>query len=74
MTTALLLIDIQNDYFPGGAMVLSGPEKAAEQASALLAAFRQKALPIFHVQHVSTRPGATSNTWLCPVLDFVAYC
>jgi nicotinamidase-related amidase len=59
MTTALLLIDIQNDYFPGGAMTLTAPEKAAEQASALLAVFRQKALPIFHVQHVSTRPGAT---------------
>jgi nicotinamidase-related amidase len=59
MTTALLLIDIQNDYFPGGAMELAQPENAATQAALLLAAFRAKALPVFHVQHLSTRAGAT---------------
>lgn len=59
MTQALLLIDIQNDYFPGGAMELVGSPAAAVQASKLLQAFRQKALPVIHVQHISTRPGAT---------------
>jgi len=59
MKTALLLIDIQNDYFPGGAMELSGGVEAGRQAAALLAAFRGKGLPVIHVQHVSTRPGAT---------------
>ena len=59
MTTALLIIDIQNDYFPGGAMELVQPDKAAEQAAQLLAAFRERALPVFHVQHLSTRAGAT---------------
>lgn len=57
--TALLLIDIQNDYFPGGAMELVGQEPAAAQAARLLASFRAKALPVFHVQHLATRPGAT---------------
>ena len=59
MTPALLLIDIQNDYFPGGAMELVGSSTAAAQAGKLLQAFRQKALPVIHVQHISTRPGAT---------------
>lgn len=59
MTRALLIVDIQNDYFPGGAMELEGSEQAGERAGALLRAFRQKARPVVHMQHVSTRPGAT---------------
>jgi nicotinamidase-related amidase len=59
MNQALLIIDIQNDYFPGGAMELVGSPAAAAQAGKLLQAFRQKALPVVHVQHISTRPGAT---------------
>jgi nicotinamidase-related amidase len=59
VNTALLLIDIQNDYFPGGAMELVGQEAAAAQAARLLGSFRAKGLPVFHVQHLATRPGAT---------------
>ena len=59
MPTALLLIDIQNDYFPGGAMELVGSVDAGAQAAKLLAEFRRSKLPIVHVQHLSTRPGAT---------------
>jgi len=59
MTQALLLIDIQNDYFPGGAMELVGSSPAAAQSGKLLQAFRQKALSVIHIQHISTRPGAT---------------
>lgn len=57
--TALILIDLQNDYFPGGAMELVGAIAAGKQASKLLAAFRRKALPIIHVQHIAARAGAT---------------
>lgn len=56
---ALVLIDIQNDYFPGGAMEVVGATEAAAQAAKLLAAFRAKSLPVVHVQHISVRPGAT---------------
>jgi nicotinamidase-related amidase len=59
MTKALLLIDIQNDYFPGGAMELANSSAAGVKAGKLLQAFRQRALPIIHMQHISTRPGAT---------------
>lgn len=57
--TALLVIDIQNDYFPGGAMENVGATQAAAQARLLLDAFRRKSLPVIHIQHLSTRPGAT---------------
>jgi nicotinamidase-related amidase len=57
--TALLLIDIQNDYFPGGKMELVGPVEAAKKANELLQCFRDHGMPTVHIQHVSIRPGAT---------------
>jgi nicotinamidase-related amidase len=59
MTRALLIIDIQNDYFPGGKMELEGSEAAGQRAGELLAAFRDKRMPVVHIQHISNRPGAT---------------
>jgi nicotinamidase-related amidase len=59
MSKALVIVDIQNDYFPGGKMELEGSEAASLKARALLTAFRGRRLPIVHVQHVSVRPGAT---------------
>ena len=56
---ALVIIDIQNDYFPGGAMALEGADAAAANASKALARARQEGVPVFHVRHLSTRPGAT---------------
>ena len=59
MSQALLLIDIQNDYFPGGAMECVGATAAEAQAAKLLGAFREQRRPVIHVQHLSLRPGAT---------------
>ena len=59
MNTALLLIDIQNDYFPGGNMVLEGADEACAQAGKLLTAFRRAGLAVIHIQHLSLRPGST---------------
>ena len=59
MKSALILVDIQNDYFPGGAMELVGMNQAAAQAQELLAACRKARRPIFHVQHLALGPGAT---------------
>jgi nicotinamidase-related amidase len=59
MTTALVLVDIQNDYFPRGSMALEGMDAAAANAAKLLAAFREQRFPVFHVRHLSVRPGAT---------------
>ena len=57
--TALVIIDIQNDYFPGGAMELEGSDAAAQKASEVLRKFRQSNSPIIHVRHSSVRPGST---------------
>jgi nicotinamidase-related amidase len=59
MSKALVIVDIQNDYFPGGKMELEGSEAASLKARTLLTAFRGRRLPILHMQHVSVRPGAT---------------
>jgi len=58
MTTALLLIDIQNDYFPNGRMPLERSTEACAKAQEALHVFREKQLPIIHIQHISTRPDA----------------
>ena len=59
MSTALLLVDIQNDYFSNGAMELEGSEAAGRKAGKLLKQFRQNNLPVIHIQHVANRPNAT---------------
>jgi nicotinamidase-related amidase len=59
MTQALLIIDIQNDYFPSGAMELVGSPEAGAKAGELLRAFRTKSLPIIHIQHVALASNAT---------------
>jgi nicotinamidase-related amidase len=59
MNTALLLIDIQNDYFPGGRNPLVGSEAAGEFAGRRLALARRLGLPVIFIQHISTRPGAS---------------
>jgi nicotinamidase-related amidase len=59
MNDCLILIDLQNDYFPGGMMELVGIQEATANARILLNEFRKTQSPIIHIQHISTRPGAT---------------
>jgi nicotinamidase-related amidase len=59
MTTALILIDLQNDYFPGGAMELHKAEMAVAQAATVLENFRARLAPVFHIQHIATELDAT---------------
>jgi nicotinamidase-related amidase len=59
MKTALIIVDMQNEYFPGGKMELAGIEEAAKNAQCALELFRARNLPIFHIQHVSDSGGAT---------------
>jgi len=58
MNPALLIVDIQNDYFAGGAMELVGSEEAARKAARVLQEFRRRGWSVIHVQHVSVQPGA----------------
>jgi nicotinamidase-related amidase len=59
MENALLLIDIQNDYFKGGKNELYHAEEAARQAKQVLEYCRMKHWNIYHVRHISLQQGAT---------------
>ncbi|RPJ77413.1 MAG: cysteine hydrolase [Acidobacteria bacterium] len=51
--TALLVIDIQNFYFEGGSVPLTGSVEAARQARRVLDAFRAGKLPVVHIRHAA---------------------
>ena len=59
MSKALIIIDIQNDYFQGGNCELVNPIEASLKAKELLEYFRKNNMPVFHVQHINLRKGAT---------------
>jgi nicotinamidase-related amidase len=65
---ALIVVDIQNDYFPGGRWTLPGMDKAADNAARLIAAARAaKDLIVFIRHEFSTadapffQPGSTGS-------------
>jgi nicotinamidase-related amidase len=66
MKKCLILVDFQNDYFPGGNMELVGIEEAAANAQILLNVSRRAKLPVIHIQHIAARPEAT---FLLPETD-----
>jgi len=55
---ALLVIDIQKDYFPGGKYPLVEPLAAAKKAYMLLQCFREHGGHHIHIQHISLEPDA----------------
>lgn len=59
MNKALIIIDIQNDYFENGSMELVGSLQASENAKLVLSKFRNENLPVVHVQHLSVAPDST---------------
>ena len=65
-STALILIDIQDFYFPGGAVELVEPEKAGEQAKQLLSYFRENDGLVVHVRH-DFQPGGDIHKLVAPI-------
>lgn len=63
--TALLLIDIQEFYFPGGSLQLENPEQAGMNAGLLLEEFRKKECPVYHVRH-NFEPGGNIHQYVKP--------
>ncbi len=59
MNKALIIIDIQNDYFENGRMPLVGSEEASLNARQILEKFRSDGLPVIHIQHLAARPNST---------------
>jgi nicotinamidase-related amidase len=58
MKSAIIIIDIQKDYFKGGRNELYRPEQAASNARRALDYYRNNNLPVYHVQHINTREGS----------------
>lgn len=50
--SALLVIDVQAFYFPGGSVPLVEPEAASANARRLVELFRTHGRPVIHVQHL----------------------
>ncbi len=65
-STALILIDIQEFYFPGGASELVEPQVAAEQAKQVLYYFRENNGLIVHVKH-DFEPGGAIHELVKPL-------
>lgn len=56
---ALVIIDIQNDYFEGGLNPLYKTESALMNTKRILEIFRGVHLPVLHVQHISQKKDAS---------------
>ena len=56
LPTALLVIDIQDFYFPGGKLPLANPEEASTKAAGLEKLFRDQHLPVIMIQHAGGSP------------------
>ncbi len=67
-TSALLIIDIQEFYFPGGSLPLMDPEVASTNAARLLAAFRERGRTVAHVGHL-VPAGGEFHTDVAPLSD-----
>jgi nicotinamidase-related amidase len=59
MGRALVIVDIQRDYFPGGAHPLKAPDAAVRAAKRLLESFRASGETVVHVRHVWDEAEAT---------------
>ncbi|SKA06351.1 Nicotinamidase-related amidase [Chitinophaga eiseniae] len=54
---ALLIIDVQNDYFKGGKMELVGPDAAAANIRLIADKCRQEGIPVIYIQHKADPSG-----------------
>ncbi|MCB0317270.1 MAG: cysteine hydrolase [Bdellovibrionales bacterium] len=52
MKQALILVDIQNEYFPDGNCPLFNINEVSDRAASLLSFFREKNLAVIHIKHI----------------------
>jgi nicotinamidase-related amidase len=56
MKRALLVIDVQNEYFPEGALPVTHPSRHLENIERVMDAARGAGVPIVVIQHTFTQP------------------
>ena len=59
MKKALIIIDMQNDYFAGGKMELVGIDEALSNTFRLIEFAKEQKYEIFFIQHISLRENAS---------------
>ena len=59
---ALLVIDLQNEYFPTGKLPLVGIEAATANAARVIADARANGVPVIHVRHEAAKADAAVFT------------
>jgi nicotinamidase-related amidase len=58
---ALLVVDLQNDYFPGGKFPLWNTENVLENIEQAIEKAKASAIPIVLIQHIARRPAPFFN-------------
>ncbi|WP_306601796.1 cysteine hydrolase family protein [Geothrix sp. 21YS21S-2] len=61
MNKALLVIDVQNDYFPGGAYPLWNAEAALDNVVEAIAKATSEGIPVILIQHIAEGPAPFFN-------------
>lgn len=56
--TALIVVDIQNDYFSGGKRELNATDAAADNAARVIGAARERGDLVVHIRHETLAPNA----------------
>ncbi|RON20869.1 cysteine hydrolase [Pseudomonas brassicacearum] len=56
--TALIVVDIQNDYFSGGKWELNATDAAADNAARVIGAARERGDLVVHIRHETLAPNA----------------
>lgn len=64
--SALVIIDVQHFYFPGGAAALVEPERASRNAAKILGSFRAGGDLVVHVRHEASE-GAEIHEHVAPI-------
>lgn len=58
MKQALIIVDVQREYFPGGKLALYEPEKTLVRIQKVLQFFQAQEWPVYFIRHVSTKENA----------------
>ncbi|MDD5934874.1 MAG: isochorismatase family protein [Clostridiales bacterium] len=72
MKKALIIVDVQNNYFSGGCCELYHPVETAENIQKVLERFRKDQNPIIFIQHrFQVENGSKDKEWYDQIHDIV---
>lgn len=77
MTEALIVVDVQNDYFPDGNLPTCNPIRTAEACAKLIKKFRNEKKEVVYIKHIVKEeqskdyPFFVKDTWGVEINDIV---